>query len=352
MNRASQRPAFTLVELLVVIAIIGILVALLLPAVQAAREAGRRAQCSNNLKQLGIALQEFHDVHLKMPAAIIHSGRYNNKTNTPYCGPEVCYKGQTPYTIFNHSGFVALLPFLEQKNLHDRYNYDYVASVSSPYSIPVGPDSATLNTNRYLINGQDGVVSTLLKVMVCASDKDPETRTRGVGNPADFYEMNETRRSNYLFNSGGYTDYDNNWSRTAITYRGAFGNNGSARLADCVDGTSNTIAIGESRYLKNGSTDFGPYWGAGTHTAVHGRGFNLANPPVIYPPNYRYGTCSGFGGTPPWCNYAWGFGSNHPHIAQFVMMDGSVQVIQDNINPATWRGLCTPEGREPLGRIE
>jgi type II secretory pathway pseudopilin PulG len=335
------------VELLVVIAIIGVLVSLLLPAVQAAREAGRRSQCSNNLKQMGLALQQFHDVHNKMPAAIIHSGRYNNAANTPYCGPEVCYKNQ-PYVIYNHSGFVALLPFLEQKGLHDRYDYTMAASVSSPYGIPVAPDPTT-NPNRRPVNGFDGVAAHLLKVYVCPSDKDPVTESRLVGTTTDFYEMNETRRSNYLFSTGAYTDYDADWARTSVPARGAFGNNGAARMADCVDGTANTLAIGESKYLKNASTLFGPYWGAGTHTAVHGRGYYNT-----YLPNYKYGACVGFTSPPniKYCTYAWGFSSNHPSITLFVMMDGSVQTLQDSINPWVWRGLCTPEGGEAEGRIQ
>lgn len=337
MKRSPARTGFTLVELLVVIAIIGILVSLLLPAVQAAREAGRRSQCSNNLKQMGLALHEFNDVYGKSPAAIIHSGRYNNPANKPYCGPEVCYKGQ-PYAIYNHSGFVALLPFLEQKNLADRYNYQMVASVSSPYGIPGGPDPST-NANRRPVGGIDGVAAALLKVFWCPSDRDPVAESRAVGNPADFYEMNETRRSNYLFSTGAYTDYDADYLSTSMTARGAFGNNGAAKIADCVDGTSSTLAIGESKYLKNGSTVFGPYWGAGTHTAVHGRGYYNT-----FTPNYKYGTCSGV--PSKYCVYAWGFSSNHPGVTQFVMMDGSVQVIQDSIQPAIWTALCTPEGGE------
>src|SRR5215216_926371 len=108
-----QRRAFTLVELLVVIAIIGILVALLLPAVQAAREAARRAQCTNNLKQHGLALQSYHDTHGVFPS------------NRIGCWPSNCPAG--PHTSWPNKGvdggsaFVLLLPFLEENSLFDLY---------------------------------------------------------------------------------------------------------------------------------------------------------------------------------------------------------------------------------------
>ena len=331
--RPSQptRSAFTLVELLVVIAIIGILVALLLPAVQAAREAGRRSACLNNLKQQGLALHEFHDTHNAFPAALIHSGRYNLPTAKPYCGPEVCYKGQ-PYVVYNHSGWIALLPFMEHKNLADQYNYVNVGSSSSPYGLPNGPDP-TGNPNRV-------IGTTNLKVFGCPSDRAPDTASDAPGGTG-FYERTDLRRSNYLFSSGAYTDYDAPWRTKSSAARGVFGNDGAAKLADVIDGTHQTIAFGESKQVHT-SNSYGPYWGAGTHTAVHGRGYYLD-----FTPNYRYGACAN--GSQFQCQYAWGFGSWHPGVTLFAMCDGSVQPINDGVNYLTFRYRQTPDGGEVSG---
>ena len=323
-----QRFGFTLIELLVVIAIIAILIALLLPAVQQAREAARRTECKNNLKQMGLALHNFNDTHGRLPAALIHSGRYNNSNATPYKGPEVDYTGQT-YQVYNHTGFVAMLPYLEQNNLFEQYDYQYVASTSSPYGIPTGPDPDP-NPNR-------AVASTLIKVYACPSDNEPPTVNSGAGGTG-FYEREDLRRSNYLFSTGAYTDYDAPWDQKSSTARGAFGNDGAAALGKIIDGTSNTLGIGESKQLHT-SSSYGPYWGAGTHTAVHGRGY-YSN----FTPNYPYVNCSGNANRK--CQYAWGFGSNHPGGTNFVMLDGSVRLVNDSINYLTFRYMQTPDGGE------
>ncbi len=334
--RPQGRRGFTLIELLVVIAIIAILIGLLLPAVQKVREAAARSQCQNNLKQMGLALHNFAGNYSgQLPAALIHSGRYNNPNNKPYSGPEVNYTGQ-PYVIYNHSGFIALLPYIEQQNLFNQYSYAFRASASSPYGIPVAPQYA----------GNDAVAATLVKTFVCPSDTNPPpVESRNAGNPADFYEMVSARRSNYLFSTGAYTDYNADWANTSIAARGVFGNNGAASISNMTDGTSNTIAIGESlQKWHNGSTVFGPYWGTGTHTAVHGRGY-YSN----FTPNYPYGTCAPNTSSSRRCTYAWGFSSNHTGTTNFVLCDGSVRGIRDGINAATWIAICTPDAGDIPG---
>jgi len=332
MFRQSRRRGFTLIELLVVIAIIAILIGLLLPAVQKIREAANRMKCGNNLKQQGLALHNFNDTYGRLPAAIIHCGRA--PAGKPYEGPEVSYKGAQTYQVYNHSGFVALLPFIEQDNLFRQYNYQFRASASSPNGLPIAPQLAA----------NDAVAGTRIPIYNCPSDTNPPpVETRLPGQSSDYYEMVSASRSNYLFSTGRSTDYNGDWSTLPASTRGAFGNNGAASLNSIPDGTSNTIAIGESTQKDHAySTLFGPYWGTGTHTAVHGWGYDSNTTP-----NYPYGPCAQNSNRN--CPYAWGFGSRHSGVTNFVLLDGSVRGIRDSIDPATWAGLCTPEGGEVVG---
>jgi len=335
-----NRKAFTLIELLVVIAIISVLIGLLLPAVQKVREAAARLQCQNNLKQLGLAINNYDSQKGRFPAALIHSGRYNNPSNTPYNGPEVSYKGQA-YMIYNHTGFVALLPYIEQESLFKQYNYQLPSSSSSPYAITVAPGDSATNPNR-------AVANTYLKVYTCPADDTPGGEYTGTGANAPyttgFYEGKDVRRSNYLFSTGAYEDYSADWRNTSPLNRGAFGNNGAASLSRMPDGSSNTIAFGESKQGSAGktSTVYGPYWGSGTHTAVHGRllATTNASAPQYSTINYPLGA--------PNKQYAWQYGSFHSGGANFVMCDGSVRFILDSINYNTLHSLATPEGNDNI----
>jgi prepilin-type N-terminal cleavage/methylation domain-containing protein/prepilin-type processing-associated H-X9-DG protein len=356
------RRGFTLIELLVVIAIIAILIGLLVPAVQKVRDAAQRAQCQNNLKQMGLALANFDNTYNRMPAAMIHSGRFTTTgTYVPYKGPEVNYTGQ-PYVVYNHSGFVALLPYIEQSGLFKQYNYQYVSSTSSPYGLPTGPNPNP-NPNQTVVG------AALVPIYVCPSDQSPpEVVTSSDAGTTAFYERVSARRGNYLFNTGEYTDYNGPWGSSSyvnIGLRGPFGNDGAAALGRIPDGTSNTIAIGESKQL-NLSTSFGPYPLYGTHTAVHGRtlfsgtspfGSNTTyNSPALATPNYGYnysGTtagsyCVGTSSNPQPCQYAWWFSSYHTGGANFVFLDGSVHFIADKIDSITFKSLGTMQGGEVI----
>jgi len=366
---------------LVVIAIIAILIGLLLPAVQKVREAAARMSCQNNLKQLGLALHNFAgNYNGRLPAAMINSGRCNvggGTAGSNYKGPEVDLQavygpGTTAatYRVFNHSGFIALLPYVEQGPLFAQYNYLQVANGSNPYGQTMGPDPSG-NTNRF-------VGSQPLKVMTCPGDTSPAP-TMVTGDAAgSFYERGVSgtypgvARSNYLFNTGYYTDYDRDYSNTAVWARGPFGNNGAGSIASMRDGTSNTIAIGEATQLFHTSSSFGPYWGAGTHTSVHGRILQYTPGVMQQSGGVGPGTCSGNAcgvnyciaycginapnaqmvsgttGTAGQGTYAWQFGSTHTNGANFVFCDGSVHFLNNGIDYVTvFQCLASPEGGEP-----
>ncbi|MFV1967784.1 MAG: DUF1559 domain-containing protein [Pirellulaceae bacterium] len=210
-----KRAGFTLVELLVVIAIIGILVALLLPAVQAAREAARRMSCGNNMKQLGLALHNYHDTYKVFVAA--KGGTGWNGTNTGNWG--------------RLSGFIGLLPYLEQAPLYDQISGTFVSTCSVTPSPPFGPEPWATCYEPWLRQ-----VPTLL----CPSD----------GQPVQSYSDGRSpiAKTNYGFSAGDSIVASQNASET----RGVFAANRNYGLRDIKDGSSNTLLMAE--LLRSGGT--------------------------------------------------------------------------------------------------
>ena len=208
----QKRTAFTLVELLVVIAIIGILIALLLPAVQAAREAARRMQCTNNLKQISLALHTYHDATKGFPAAMGFS----------YAGSEFPLKDfYSTYTLFGPH--VALLPYIEQGAVFERFT-----AACQEYS--TNPPGFALTDE-----GNDWMRAKL-SAFSCPSAG--SQRTNGLG-------LNQVCSNGYVFCMGDYAGGTNVASTN--TNRGAFGGHKKFRsMGSFTDGTSNTVVFSEA----------------------------------------------------------------------------------------------------------
>jgi len=317
--RNYRRQGFTLIELLVVIAIIAVLIALLLPAVQQARESARRTQCKNNLKQIGIALLSYHDTHQVLPPAKISSGMM----------PASCVSAT--YPILNTTGWVLLLSYLDQGPLYNQYNFNVPSSLSNETTgRPYAGGATTSNANKAIIEQK-------INVFNCPSDQANMANAMLNVNQANTqpYEVNNGRRSSYLFSTGQDEDrtcpYGSRITATsaatgyatALNVRGAFGNDGAARMGDIKDGASNTFFVGESRQLGHTSTSYGPYWGAGAHTCCHGR------TPSADP---KFAINADYNGNNTKLQYAWGFGSEHTGGAHFLMGDGGVRFVSENIS--------------------
>jgi prepilin-type N-terminal cleavage/methylation domain-containing protein len=313
MKRRIRRVAFTLVELLVVITIIGILIALLLPAVQAAREAARRLQCSNNLRQIGIGLHTFESRDGTLPPGTMCKGSRFTKTGDT--------EREWPSAIH------FLYPFIEQQNYYEAIDGPRFR-IDNPWGTP-WPAS---------------VLNVTISALQCPSD----SGTSGLNSDG-------LSKSNYLVIFSGERDGDNyagdyqggNYQNTAPNRRAAFRPYEGVPFADVKDGTSNTMAFAE--YLKG----VGPKDARGNfYTSRAGCKFLYVHtgPNSVAKDNLSQYFCPGSGtpdepannlpctgGADP-DNYATPR-SRHPGGVLAVFCDGSVHFIQENIDLATWQNL-------------
>ena len=332
--RLLIKRGFTLVELLVVIAIIGILIALLLPAVQAAREAARRSQCTNNMKQLGLALHNYHDTHNVFPPGGLEYGWSAASTNYEPAGK----------LIKNLNGLVLLLPFLEQTPLYDRYDFRQAAShagtsgqtqsniISSAY--PVAGDAVT--------SGNAAVISTPIAVFHCPSDPNdnrlPDGSCYGIKTSSGFRAIMTS------YDLSGWTsdiNYYHDWDKLSVTGRRMFGENSNTKMASVLDGTSNTVAVVETTHrCANG---YPPAWGmrGWVMTGIDiAQGINVED----IPPTWT------------WVNpltpvkgrlRTWGMaGSLHPGGCNVCLADGSVRFISETTDRIILTAICTMGGSE------
>lgn len=330
MRRSSYRgPAgFTLVELLVVVAIIGVLVALLLPAVQAAREAARRAKCLNHLKQLSLAMHNYHDTLRALPMIGVGSS-------------------------FGYSPQSMALPFLEQANLHAQLRFDQPLMIG-----PAGPGMA-LNPLY------QSVASQKIAVLLCPSDGGKREMYQAAGGVDQAWSG-----SNYMVNAG--TGVGQNYFLSQPN-DGLFWQGSAVRLAELADGTSQTVLVSEtlfgsrvdsttlevsSRQMRTSSS--GPpgslsadqihlaspsrYSGQRAHSWLRGLSYNCAVN-AYYPPNAELPDAQFHG------DGLLAARSLHPGGVNMALAEGSVRFVSNQIALATWRQLFSRNGGQAAGEF-
>lgn len=301
------KSGFTLVELMVVIAIIGILIGMLLPAVQSVREAARRASCQNNLRQIGLALLNYESSFMELPP-----GRLGCDDIGEQMGVAQCTGVLTPEEKNGASGFISILPQLEQQNLNEALAVD---------------DGGLWNRDVddlawWMVPTKRAAVQVHLPVYWCPSENgSTESRV--------YYPVISATAS-YALNSGSLGP-DSPVLVTKYKNDGAFIYSSKIRLGDIRDGQSNTFFAGE--VLRPDTNESSNVWS-----------YAIANGDCLRTTTNPLNTVPGDGITVELRNGA--FASSHPGGASFVFGDGHVDFVDDSIEMPVYKGLSTIAGGE------
>jgi prepilin-type N-terminal cleavage/methylation domain-containing protein/prepilin-type processing-associated H-X9-DG protein len=326
-----NRRGFTLIELLVVIAIIGVLIALLVPAVQKVREAANRTRCQNNLHQIGIGLHHYHDVFLSFPPGLVSTLRDPNwRMPSGNCNAEAPDLGP------GWSFFARLLPYVEQENLYHSIRFDLLIT-----------DPANTAARQALV-----------PIYVCPSDLPPRVvNCYDCGNPpsaaATPTVLTQVGVCSYVGVLGGGKDNPPSPVYACYEYvpfNGCFHRNTAIAIRDIEDGTAYTVGVGErnSGFVESGWPGVVLGQELIYNPTTKPPPYNPALPPcqnwrpsitavVVHSRQY---TVNAPNGSPA------SFHSGHPAGANFLFMDGSAKWIDNQIALAVMRALCTRNGGE------